>query len=190
MSVDPLGLGVGRAIRQARERVGLTMRGLAQRCGMSQPFLSEIERGISMPSIATLYRLAEALDVAPSTFVPSVVAGEILVVPASEGRLVPSSERPHSAVGRVVLADDARGLEIYEYRATRDEDLDVWFSHEGDKVLHVIDGRLRVEFERPDEPDRVLGPGDTIIHTGTIPHRWSVVDEAVHLYLVVTRRPR
>ena len=42
------------------------------------------------------------------------------VIRADEGPLVPSSERPDSAVGRVVFSDDGQGLEVYEYVADAD----------------------------------------------------------------------
>lgn len=188
--VDPVALGVGRSIRDARQKAEISMRTLAVRCGVSQPFLSEVERGISMPSIATLYRVADALGVAPSTLLPATGPGDVHVVRADDGRRVASSERPNSAVGRVVFADDARGLEVYEYRTVASDDLDVWFRHDGDKVLHLVSGRLRVDFERAGEPAQTLGAGDTLIHPGSIAHRWTVLgDEPAHLFLVVTRRP-
>jgi len=187
--IDPVALGVGRAIRDARQRAEISMRTLATRCGVGQPFLSEVERGMSMPSIATLYKVAEALGVAPSSLLPAGDAGDVLVVRADEGRRVPSSERPDSAVGRVVFTDEARGLEVYEYIADRDDDLDVWFRHDGDKVLYTVSGRLEVDFDRPGQPSQVLGPGDTLIHAGSIPHRWTVLgDTPVHLFLVVARQ--
>ena len=82
------------------------MRALAARCGVSQPFLSAVERGLSMPSIATLYRLAEVLGTAPADLLPASATGDVSVVRAGEGRLVPSSDRPDSAIGRVVFSDD------------------------------------------------------------------------------------
>lgn len=105
---DPLSFGIGHGIRQARQHSAMSMRTLAQVCGVSQPFLSEVERGISMPSIATLYRIADALGVQPSTLLPSADAGEVHAVRADEGRRVASSERANSAVGRVVFADQGR----------------------------------------------------------------------------------
>lgn len=187
--LDPVGLGVGRAIRQARQHADISMRALALRCGVSQPFLSEVERGISMPSIATLYRVADALGVAPSTLLPTSGPGDVHVVRADEGRRVASSERPNSARGRVVYADESRGIEVYEYRTDRTEDLDVWFRHDGDKVLHLVEGHLRIEFEH--RPTERLGPGDTVIHAGAIAHKWVVEgDEPVRLFLVITNAGR
>jgi quercetin dioxygenase-like cupin family protein len=109
------------------------------------------------------------------------------VIRADEGRRVASSERANSAVGRVVYADEAKGLEVYEYITDRTEDLDVWYEHEGDKVLLLIGGRLTVEFEG--RPPQSLGPGDCLVHTGAIAHRWRVEgDEQVRLFLVITNR--
>lgn len=187
--VDPLGRDLGRTIRQARTTSGMSMRALAVRSGLSQPFLSAVERGLSMPSIATLYRVAEALGVPPSTLLPESAGGEIVVVRAGDGRLVPSSERPGSALGRLVYSDDAQGVEVYEYVAGPDADLDVWYAHDGRKVVHVIAGELIIEFERH-EPQR-LGPGDCIVHDARIPHRWTVPGPGeTRLFLVVARAPR
>lgn len=184
--LDPLRLAVGQAIRRARKDRGLSMRALAIACGVSQPFLSAVERGWSTPSIATLYRLAEVLGTAPAELLPAPVDGDVSVVRAGEGRLVPSSDRADSAMGRVVFSDPSRHLEIYEYVAAPSDDLDVWFEHPGDTVLHLIDGSLRVEFEG--RQPVVLAAGDCLVHPGRISHRWSVVGGApVRLFLVIVR---
>ena len=162
------------------------MRTLATRCGVSQPFLSEVERGMSTPSISTLYRIAEALGVAPAKLLPTSGPGDVHVVRADEGRRVASSERVNSAIGRVVFSDDVEGLEVYEYNTDSTEDLDVWYEHGGEKVLFIIDGNLRVEFEGRET--QVVGPGDCIVHPAAIAHRWTVEgDEPVRLLLVIIR---
>lgn len=186
--LDPLNVSLGRAIRKARQETGISMRALATRCGVSQPFLSEVERGMSMPSIATLYRIAESLDVSPARLLPTPGPGDVHVVRADEGRRVPSSERVDSAVGRVVYSDVDRGLEVFEYLTDRSEDLDVWFAHPGEKILYLADGCLAVDFEG--RATQHLRRGDCVVHPGDIPHRWQVDgDEPVRLFLVVVRSP-
>ena len=183
---DALRVAVGRAVRRARVDAGLSMRAVALRCGVSQPFLSAVERGLSMPSIATLYRLAEVLHTTPANLLPVHDPAEISVVRAGQGRLVPSSDNPDSALGRVVFSDPTRNLEIYEYVAGPDHDLDVWYEHPGEAILHLIEGRLRVEFA--DRPPVSLGPGDCLVHPGGIAHRWAVEGDArFRLFLVVVR---
>ena len=135
LDTDPIRVAVGVSIKRARIAVGMSMRDFAARCGLSQPFVSAVERGLSTPSIASLYRMAEVLGTEPSTLLPSRRDGGVEVIRSGEGDLVPSSDREGSAVGRVLLADPARHLEIYEYVITAEEDLDVWYEHPGDVVM-------------------------------------------------------
>lgn len=54
---------VGKNIRKIRVQKGLTQEKLAETAGISVDFLSLIERGRSAPSLHSLERLANALDV-------------------------------------------------------------------------------------------------------------------------------
>lgn len=54
---------VGAFIREHRERSNLSLRRLAERAGVSNPYLSQIERGIRRPSAEILKRLSRALEV-------------------------------------------------------------------------------------------------------------------------------
>jgi len=54
---------VGAFIREQRERADLSLRRLAERAGISNPYLSQIERGIRRPSAEILKRLSRALEV-------------------------------------------------------------------------------------------------------------------------------
>jgi transcriptional regulator with XRE-family HTH domain len=54
---------VGAFIREQRERANLSLRRLADRAGVSNPYLSQIERGIRRPSAEILKRLSRALEV-------------------------------------------------------------------------------------------------------------------------------
>jgi transcriptional regulator with XRE-family HTH domain len=183
---NPIRVGVGHSIRAARLRAGLSMRDFAARCGVSQPFVSAVERGLSTPSIATLYAMATVLDIEPSELLPRRHTDGIDVIRAGDGERVPSSDRPGSAVGRVLLTDSDRHLEIYEYVTDASEDLDVWYEHPGEVVLHLIDGNLHVELSG--HPDVELGPGDCLVHPGRLAHRWTVIGtERVRLFLVIVR---
>lgn len=184
---DSISVDLGMAIRAARTLSGVSMRALAARCGVSQPFLSEVERGMATPSIATLYRIADALGLSPAQLPPTASGDDVQVIRAAAGRRVASSEHAASAIGRLVLADDRRGLEIYEYAASADDDLDVWFQHAGNKVLYVVAGGLSVEFDS--RPAVLLEAGDCLVHAGELAHRWHVVTPPVHLFLVIVRTP-
>jgi transcriptional regulator with XRE-family HTH domain len=54
---------LGALIRRQRELAELPMRELAKLVGISNPYLSQIERGLRAPSESVLESIAETLDV-------------------------------------------------------------------------------------------------------------------------------
>jgi transcriptional regulator with XRE-family HTH domain len=55
-------LQLGTRIRSLRQARHLTLRDVAQRAGVTESFLSQVERDVASPSIATVHRIARALD--------------------------------------------------------------------------------------------------------------------------------
>jgi len=53
---------VSRLLREQRESLGLSMNEVARRTGLSQQTVSFVERGLRMPTLDTLLRIAGALD--------------------------------------------------------------------------------------------------------------------------------
>jgi len=53
---------IGKKIKQERETLKLTQKELAQRAGIDFRFLGNIERGVSKPSLDTIVKIAQALD--------------------------------------------------------------------------------------------------------------------------------
>lgn len=97
---------IGGFIRAQREAAQVSMRQLAQLAGVSNPYLSQIERGLRKPSADVLAQIAKGLR----------VSSEVLYVQA--GYL---EQRPHSPIRDAVLADVAINerqkqvlLEIYD----------------------------------------------------------------------------
>lgn len=58
---------LGDYIRQQRQRANLSLRRLADRAGISNPYLSQIERGIRKPSAQILKQLSRALSISAET---------------------------------------------------------------------------------------------------------------------------
>jgi transcriptional regulator with XRE-family HTH domain len=54
---------VGRNAARLRGAAGLTQERLAEKSGLSQQYISDLERGLCNPTIVTLYELATALGV-------------------------------------------------------------------------------------------------------------------------------
>ena len=54
-------MDIGEKLRQLRLQRGLTQEDMADRCELSKGFISQVERNLASPSIATLTDLLEAL---------------------------------------------------------------------------------------------------------------------------------
>lgn len=57
------GTDLGAFIRQQRERANISLRKLADRAGISNPYLSQIERGLRKPSAEILKSIARGLSI-------------------------------------------------------------------------------------------------------------------------------
>jgi transcriptional regulator with XRE-family HTH domain len=80
---------LGEAIKSRRAARGLTLEGLAARCGVSRAMLSEIERGAKTPSIRVVAQIAAGLGTTVGRLIgeePADEAGAPLVVRAAERR--------------------------------------------------------------------------------------------------------
>ena len=62
-------LELGKAIRIVREAKGMRLGALAERAGVSVPFLSLVENGDRQPSLAVLRQLAEGLGIPPEVLI-------------------------------------------------------------------------------------------------------------------------
>ncbi len=90
---DERAVNLGLRLRVARQKSGLSLRELARRLGVSASFLSQIENGKSQPSVATLYSIAQMLEVSiDHLFSPDDTAADeaaVAVVNESDDEPVP-----------------------------------------------------------------------------------------------------
>jgi len=178
---------LGANVRRARKAAGLSMKALAERVEVSQPFISQVENGRATPSLSTLNRLARALGVAPGDLMPREASDEVRVTRAADGALVPTSDHPRSAVGRVIAPGRDAGIEFIEYRVDPSEHLDDWFEFPGELVVYVVEGQLEVEIEG--RGVWTLGERDSMHHDSAMRHRWRPVgDRPAFLLFAASRR--
>ena len=58
----PEGVIFGQRLRELRIARNMTQRQLADACGSNSPFISNLERGVKVPSLTMVLRLADALE--------------------------------------------------------------------------------------------------------------------------------
>lgn len=79
-SDEDLELRFGRHLRSRREQAGLTQDALAREANLSRTSVVNIEQGRQGVSLATLYRLASALNCPPAALLPEPETTPILQV--------------------------------------------------------------------------------------------------------------
>jgi transcriptional regulator with XRE-family HTH domain len=94
---------LGEFIRDQRENARLSLRGLSDRAGISNPYLSQIERGLRKPSAEILQQIARGLAISAETLY--VRAGILDPSDRSESDLNGADDLEH-AIRRASDLDD------------------------------------------------------------------------------------
>jgi transcriptional regulator with XRE-family HTH domain len=67
MQIDPAAQAAfGSAIREIRMQRGISQEALAHACGLDRTYLSSVERGVRNLTLASILRIAAALEVDPA----------------------------------------------------------------------------------------------------------------------------
>lgn len=56
----------GAAVKTVRNRCGISQEALADRCALDRTYISGIERGVRNPTVRSIWRISNALQVLPS----------------------------------------------------------------------------------------------------------------------------
>lgn len=94
---------LGEFIRAQRERANLSLRRLAENAGISNPYLSQIERGIRRPSARILKDLARALEISSNTLYSKAGLIDEELPPASVFEAIDNDEKLTGEHKRVLL---------------------------------------------------------------------------------------
>src|SRR5688572_11955983 len=73
-------------LKRLRELKGITLEELAARTGLTKSYLSKVERGVSVPSISTALRLAEAFETGVGDLFGVTVSNNDFVVVRKDDR--------------------------------------------------------------------------------------------------------
>jgi len=179
---------MGDRLRRARTARGLSLRAVAKRLGVSPSLISQVETGRAMPSVNTLYALANELgvsldellfvDAAPATEAVAGGAGPETSDDLPHDPVQRASSRASIRLGSGVLwerltSESLRNVDFlfvtYEVGGASSPE-DAYQRHQGQEWGYVLAGSLRVNIGFD---EFVLGPGDAITFDSSVPHRLS-----------------
>src|SRR5690348_15898043 len=168
-----------RAIRQLRRR---RLKEIATAAGISESFLSQLERGRTNATIATLQRLATALGIEVSDlFANNSPRPRVLRNDAREfvawgrlGRKALLTPKPFGLLEVVVARFEPGG-------STGDEP----YTHgDSEELLLVVEGQVHVQL---DKEIHAVAAGDSVLYRSSTPHRVSnPSDEAAEVLFVIS----
>jgi len=168
-------------LKEARREQGLSLDAVAKLSGVSRSMVSQIERGESSPTIATLWNLTRALQVDFAGLLDEGAVAQIEVLRAAD---VPSIENRGTGCTIRILSppEDAGRHEVYELRFAAGGILDSQPHRRGAREhLTVIEGTLVVT---SGEAEQTIAAGDTARYAADVPHRIGAHD-AARAFLVV-----
>ncbi|MEP0989421.1 XRE family transcriptional regulator [Roseobacter sp.] len=169
-------------LKQARRSQGLSLDAVAKLSGVSRSMVSQIERGESSPTIATLWNLTRALQVDFAGLLDDGPTAQIETLRAQD---VPTIDNLGSGCRIRILSppEDAGRHEVYELTLSDGGMLDSAPHTRGAREhLTVITGQLTVV---SGGMSSVLDAGDTARYAADVPHRISAKDGSVRAFLVV-----
>jgi transcriptional regulator with XRE-family HTH domain len=160
-------VGLGERIRQRRSQLEISLQELANRTGLTASFLSQVERDVTEPSITSLRRIADALEV-PVFYFLLQEATHSPVVRRDQRRIL----KLHDTAAQWELlspSDPQLQLEVVLTRLPAGEASgDECTSHPGEECFVVLEGDMEIAVA--DEVFR-LQEGDSVQFHASIPHR-------------------
>ncbi|MEY8875481.1 MAG: helix-turn-helix domain-containing protein [Leptothrix sp. (in: b-proteobacteria)] len=162
---------MGAAIREIRQKHGLTIVLVAERAGISPGMVSKIETGQTSAGTDTLARIARALGVSMSMLFSKYDASSSAAQFVAKGQGMEVVRRgTRSGHTYHLLAYDQGPVKLFEpFLITMDDDSQRYptFQHPGTEFLYMLEGQLEY---RCGQETHVLNPGDALSFPGETPH--------------------
>jgi transcriptional regulator with XRE-family HTH domain len=182
----PLETLIGPRIRALREAMGLSLRDLTERSGVSAPMLSQVERGETSPTLSVAGRIASGLELSLSQLLRLDEGEGVTVVRAGERR--PGGSR-RSGHAYEVLTPSLPGqrAEVSEHRLeggamTAGPDDPPMHEPGSRETAVVLSGRLRLVC---DGAPYELEQGDAVTFDADLPHHFHNPDATEASFLAV-----
>ncbi|MCI2056093.1 MAG: cupin domain-containing protein [Oscillibacter sp.] len=162
-------LQIGSQLRRLRKSAGLSIADLSVKSGVSTGLISQIERDMVVPSVVSLYRIAQALDTNLNYFFEDATAQSCSIIRRGDHKsiitcqgssrydlLVPEHMEHVLDLVKVTL----KGGETYDHDCV---------THAGEECGYVLSGILTVLLEGRQYQ---LYPGDSMFFYSTQPHKY------------------
>lgn len=169
---------VGERIRELRLKKGLTLKDMSELTGLSQGFLSLVERSKSSVTLQSISKISEALGVSRTYFFEETV-------PVTSDRKLPITKKNPSEEAKRGLPNEFTSTSFFYQSLNRIEDSPLFepmlvvilpdeqksepSTHNGQEFGYILEGNLSLILE---DKEYLLEKGDSFHIKSNTPHTW------------------
>lgn len=167
---DAINQAIGGRLREERRRLGLTLQDVADRSGLSLGMISKIENTQTSPSLRTLARLSQALEVPVTTFFRGLEEErDASYVRAGDGIELVRQGTRHGHRYELLAAAKGAQRRVQPFLVTLTEQSETFplFQHDGVEFLYTLEGSFVYRYGRHTYD---MEPGDSLMFDGHVPH--------------------
>jgi len=178
------GESLGKKIRKRRRAIDMTLQQVSERVGLSISFLSQIERGMSTPSLSSLCNIAEVLGTSVDAFVKTPLQSAAVSRQGQrESFSLGDARRTYELLGRSFPG----GAKLHPTLVRRPPGhVSELMHNDGEDFVYILEGSMLLEVagER-----HILNKGDSMHFQSHLPHRSTTLGNEPTLELWVRTQP-
>ena len=166
----------GDKLRQVREHKGYTLKVVAQRAGVSESLVSQIERNHVSPAIDTLLSLAAVLDInLEFLFEEYRKVKPVKIIKANERASLVEEDIIYEELARPTTPDKDDSIESYVIKIPAGSHTHKGsYGHIGRELGIIVKGKAKLTY---DNTEYILEPGDSVSFSAGVPHILQNVGE-------------
>jgi len=168
---------VGKKLKEIRLKKEMTIQVLAEKSHVSSNMISRIERGLTIPSVDILMRLATVFKKSINYFVEDVSSSHEVVMtrPGQRDKTVYDDIQLNMQTESFTSGlRDPQFMSFYCTIKPGGTSGEQHMYHPGDELIYLIEGQLRVEIV---DDFYVLDAGDSLSFKSHLPHRWTNIGQ-------------
>jgi transcriptional regulator with XRE-family HTH domain len=167
---------VGKKLKSIRLKSDMTIQELASKSKVSSNMISRVERGLTIPSVEILMKLAAVFDKSINYFVEEVSTTHEIVF-SSPGQRDTTVYDDEKNMHTESFTSGLRDPQFMSFLCTVPKggtSGQKHMHHPGDELIFLVEGRLRVTIAGE---EYALTTGDSLSFKSHLPHRWDNVGE-------------
>ncbi|RJR18345.1 MAG: helix-turn-helix domain-containing protein [Nitrospiraceae bacterium] len=160
---------IGSRIKEARARLGMNQKELADKADVTPSFISQIENNQISPSLSSFLQIADALNIDPTELLQQDAGQKALpwhITRESIRQRLYEREGEYSIYSVVSNGDSSVYLTVINEGKTLKKH---FLQHKKNEFIYVLSGEVSVKVEHN---ERHLRKGDSLYLKGSIPSEW------------------